>query len=164
MEKRDTRAVRIGLHDVAGLRWPKEPITGDGKRLETAVPLPRLPWSTAAVTVPLGETAARGVDRVTRLRKIFGFGVAPVIVAIFVVADVLFLWGHFGNLRPPGSLFLLMGLAGVVLILTGLIPDAVARFTGTPFVTRNTLRFPSARAEVVDQLAKLNPKATIDGQ
>ena len=164
MDKRDTRAVRIGLHDVAGLRWPKEPIAGDGKRLETAVPLPRLPWSTAAITVPLGETAARGVERVTRLRKIFGFGVAPIIVAIFVVADVLFLWGHFGNLRPPGSLFLLMGLAGVVLILTGLIPDAVARFTGTPFVTRNTLRFPSARAEVVDQLAKLNPKATIDGQ
>jgi len=164
VDKRDTRSVRIGLHDVAGLRWPKQPITGDGKRLETAVPLPRLPWSEAAVTIPLGETAARGVERVTRLRKIFGFGIAPIIVAIFVVADVLFLWAHFGNLRPPGGLFLLMGLAGVVLILTGLIPDAVARFTGTPFVTRNTLRFPSARGEVVDQLAKLNPKATIDGQ
>jgi hypothetical protein len=164
VDKQGTTAVRISLHHVSGLRWPKQPIAGDGRRLEVAVPLPRLPWSTAAVTVPLGESAARGVARVTQLRKIFGYGVAPVIVAIFVVADVLLLWGHFGDLRPPGSVFLILGLIGVVLILTGLIPDVVARSTGTPYVTRNTLRFPSARADVVAQLVKLNPKVDIDAQ
>jgi len=164
VEKQDTTTVRIGLHELSGLRWPKQPMAGDGKRLEVPVPLPRLPWSTAAVTVPLGETAARGVARVARLRKIFGFGIAPAIVLIFVVADVLLLWGHFGDLRPPGELFLILGLVGVVLILTGLIPDVIARITGTPYVTRNTLRFPAARADVVAQLVKLNPKATIDAQ
>ena len=157
-------AVRIGLHELSGLRWPKQPLVGDGKRLEVAVPLPRLPWSAAAVTVPLGETAARGVARVARLRKIFGYGVAPLIVLLFVLADVLLLWGYFGDLRPSGSLFAVLGLAGVALILTGLIPDLVARLTGTPYVTRNTLRFPAARADVVAQLVKLNPKAVIDGQ
>ena len=157
-------AVRIALHQLPGLRWPKQPLAGAGKRLEVAVPLPRLPWSSAAVTVPMGESAARGVARVTRLRKIFGYGVAPVIVALFVVADVLLLWARFGDLRPSGSLFLALGLVGVLLIGTGLIPDAVARSTGTPYVTRNTLRFPRARADVVAQLVKLNPKCDIDAQ
>jgi hypothetical protein len=161
VDKQGTTAVRIGLHQVSDLRWPKPPIVGDGKRLDVAVPLPRLPWSGASVTVPLGETVVRGIDRVTRLRRIFGYVIAPLIIAIFVVADVLFLWGHFGHLRPSGSVFLLMGLAGVVLILTGLIPDAVAEATGTPYVTRGKLRFPRARIEVVEQLVKLNPKATI---
>jgi hypothetical protein len=161
VDKQGTKAVRIGLHQVSDLRWPKQPIAGDGKRVQAEVPLPRVPWSAASITVPLGETAVRSIGRVTRLRRIFGYGVAPVIIALFVVADVLFLWGHFGHLRPSGSVFLLMGLAGVVLILTGLIPDTVARITGTPYVTRNTLRFPAARADVVEQLVKLNPKATI---
>jgi hypothetical protein len=160
-DKQGATAVQIGLHQVSGLRWPKQPIAGDGKRVQAEVPLPRVPWSAASVSVPLGETAVRSIDRVTRLRRIFGYGIAPVIIALFVVADVLFLWGHFGHLRPPGSVFLIMGLSGVVLILTGLIPDAVARATGTPYVTRNTLRFPRARAEVVEQLVKLNPKAAI---
>jgi hypothetical protein len=164
VDKQGTTAVRIGLHEVSGLRWPKQPIAGAGARLDVSVPLPRPPWSEAAVTVPLGETAAHGVARVTRLRKIFGYGVAPVVVLLFVVADVLLLWGRFGDLRPPGWLFFTMGLVGVVLILTGLIPDVVARATGTPYVTRNTLRFPAARADVVAQLVKLNPKATIDAQ
>jgi hypothetical protein len=158
----DTTAVRIGLHEVAGLRWPKEPLTGDGDRETTAVPLPRLPWSRAAVEVPLGASAARRVERVTRLRKIFGYGVAPVVVLLFVVADVLLLWGRFGDLRPPGSLFASLGVVGVALILTGLIPDAVARRTGAPYVSRSQLRFPAARGDVVRQLVKLNPKATIE--
>jgi len=164
VEQQDTTAVRIGLHEVSGLRWPKQPIAGTGPRRDVAVPLPRLPWSQAAVTVPLGETAARGVALVARLRKIFGYGIAPVVVLIFVVADVLLLWGRFGDLRPPGSLFLVLALVGVVLILTGLVPDVVARLTGTPYVSRNTLRFPAARTDVVAQLVKLNPKATIDAR
>jgi hypothetical protein len=164
VDKQGTTAVRIGLHQVSDLRWPKAPIAGDGKRVEAAVPLPRLPWSGAAVTVPLGETAVSAIGRVTRLRKIFGFGIAPVIILLFVLADVLLLWGHFGSLRPGGPIFGVFGLAGVVLILTGFIPDAVARATGTPYVTRNTLRFPRARVDVVDQLVKLNPKATIDAR
>ena len=158
-----TTAIRIGLHEVAGLRWPKEPVSGDGARQAVAVPLPRLPWSTAAVEVPLGASAARGVARVLTLRKIFGYGVAPVVVALFVLADVLLLWGHYGSLRPSGSLFLILGLVGVVLILTGLIPDTVARVTGTPYVSRGQLRFPAARTDVVRQLAKLNPKVEIAG-
>jgi hypothetical protein len=44
----------------------------------------------------------------------------------------------------------------------GLIPDVVARSTGTPYVSRNQLRFPAARDEAVGQLAKLNPKATLE--
>jgi hypothetical protein len=162
VDKQGTTAVRIGLHEVSSLRWPKQVIAGDGQRRDVAVPLPRLPWSQAAVSIPLGETAAAGVARVTRLRKIFGFVVAPVIVLLFVLADVLLLWGRIGSLNPPGSLFAVLGLVGVVLILTGLIPDLVARATGTPYVTRNSLRFPRARAEVVAQLIKLNPKAVIE--
>ena len=164
MSNEGTTAVRIALHQLSGLRWPKQPLAGDGKRLEVAVPLPRLPWSSAAVTIPLGESAARGVARITQLRKIFGYGVAPVIIALFVVADVLLLWARFGDLRPPGWLFLVLGLVGVALIGTGLLPDAVARSTGTPYITRNTLRFPSARADVVAQLVKLNPNCDIDAQ
>ena len=162
METQGTTAVRIGLHEVAGLRWPKQVLAGDGAREAAAVPLPRLPWSGAAVEVPLGASAARGLERVTRMRKIFGYGVAPVVILLFVVADVLLLWGRFGDLRPPGALFLAMGVAGVLLILTGLIPDAVARATGTPYVTRGQLRFPKARADVASQLMTLNPRAGIE--
>jgi hypothetical protein len=161
VEKPDTTAVRIGLHEVSDLRWPKQPLAGDGAREATAVPLPRLPWSATAIEVPLGASAARGVERVTRLRRIFGYGVAPVVILLFVAADVLLLWGRLGDLRPAGWVFLVMGVVGVLLILTGLIPDAVARATGTPYVTRGQLRFPAARADVVRQLVKLNPKATI---
>ena len=157
----DTIAIRIALHDVVGLRWPKQPLTGDGACRPVAVPLPRPPWSTAAIEVPLGASAASGIARVLTLRRAFGYGVAPLVVVLFVVADVLLIWGHYGSLRPPGSLFLVMALVGVLLILTGLIPDAVARATGTPYVTRGQLRVPAARADVVRQLVKLNPKATI---
>jgi hypothetical protein len=162
VEKQGTNAVSIGLHEVSDLRWPKQPLAGDGAREATAVPLPRLPWSGAAIEVPLGASAARGVERVTTLRRIFGYGVAPVVILLFVVADVLLLWGRLGDLRPPGSVFLVLGVVGVLLILTGLIPDVVARSTGTPYVSRNKLRFPAARADVVQQLVKLNPKATIE--
>jgi hypothetical protein len=158
-----TTAIRIGLHEVAGLRWPQQVLTGDGKRETAIVPLPRLPWSAAAIEVPMGESAARSVERVTRLRKIFGYGVAPVVILLFVVADVLLLWGRFGDLDPPAGLFAVMGVIGVVLILTGLVPDAVARGTGAPYVARDQLRFPKARPDVVAQLAKLNPKVKIDG-
>jgi hypothetical protein len=160
---KETTVIGIGLHEVAALRWPKEPVSGDGARQTVAVPLPRLPWSTAAIEVPLGASAARDVARVLTLRKIFGYGVAPLVLAVFVVADVLLIWGHYGSLRPSGSVFLLLGLLGVVLILTGLIPNTVARITGTPYVARNQLRFPSARTDVVRQLAKLNPKVRIAG-
>ena len=88
MGKQGTTAVRIGLHEVSGLRWPKQPLTGDGARENTAVPLPRLPWSNAAIEVPLGASAARGVARVTTLRRIFGYGVAPLIIVLFVVGGV----------------------------------------------------------------------------
>jgi hypothetical protein len=162
VKKQDTNAVRIGLHEVSDLRWPKQPLAGDGAREITAVPLPRLPWSGAAIEVPLGASAARGVERVTQLRRIYGYGVAPVVILLFVLADVLLLWGRFGDLRPPGWVFLMLGGVGVLLILTGLIPDAVARYTGTPYVTRGQLRFPAARSDVVEQLLKLNPKATIE--
>jgi hypothetical protein len=159
----ETTPIRIGLHEVAGLRWPKPVLTGTGNRATVAVPLPRLPWSKAAIEVPVGETAARSLDRVTRLRKIFGYGVAPAVILLFVVADVILLWGRFGDLNPPGSLFGVMGAIGVLLVLTGLVPDAVARATGAPYVARDSLRFSKARPEVVAQLAKLNPKVTIDG-
>ena len=162
MGKQGTTAVRIGLHEVSGLRWPKQPLTGDGARENTAVPLPRLPWSKAAIEVPLGASAARGVARVTTLRRIFGYGVAPLIIVLFVVADVLLIGGRFGDLKPAGWVLAVLGLVGVLLILTGLIPDAVARATGAPYVTRGHLRFPAARADTVAQLVKLNPKATIE--
>jgi hypothetical protein len=154
--------VRIGLHQVSDLRWPKQPLTGDGKTESVAVPLPRLPWSSAAVRVPLGASAVRDIARVTTLRRIFGYAVAPVIILLFVLADVLLLWGRFGDLHPPGGLFAVLGVIGVLLILTGLLPDVVARRTGTPYVFRNQLRFPAARADVVQQLQKLNPKAAIE--
>jgi hypothetical protein len=163
VEKQDRVAVSIGLHEVSGLRWPKRPLTGDGARETVEVPVPRLPWSSAALPVPLGASAAGDIARVTRLRKIFGYGVAPVIILLFVVADVLLLWSRLGDLNTPRSLFAIMGVAGVLLILTGLIPDAVARATGTPYVTRSHLRIPAARREVVAQLVKLNPKAHIVG-
>ena len=75
----------------------------------------------------------------TRLRKIFGYGAAPLVVLLFVVADVLLAWGRFGDLNPPTVTFAVMGVAGVMLIRSGLAPDAVAH------------------------LVKLNPKATIEG-
>jgi hypothetical protein len=49
-------------------------------------------------------------------------------------------------------------------ILTGLIPDQVARITGVPYVARSRLRFSKARADVVDQLVKLNPRVTVERQ
>ena len=126
------------------------------------MPLPRLPWSTAAVEVPLGATAARGVERVARLRKIFGYGAAPLVIAIFIVADVLLIWTVAGDLRVPGTTYAVLSVAGVLLILTGLIPDAVARSTGVPYVSRSLLHFPAAPDDVVAQLVKLNPKATVE--
>jgi hypothetical protein len=162
--KQDVTRVRIGLHEVTGLRWPKEPLSGDGAREDTAVPLPRLPWSRSAIRVPLGATAARGVERVTTLRRIFGYAVAPVIIALFVVADVFLIGGRIGGFEPSGTIFLVLGLVGVVLILTGLLPDVVARLTGTPYVNRGHLRFPAARPDAVAQLVKMNPKATIQTQ
>jgi hypothetical protein len=158
-----TTAIHIGLHELARLRWPKETLCGDGPRTDVAVPLPRLPWSTAAVTVPLGESAAQGVARVLTLRKAFAYGVAPVVIAIFVVADVLLLTGRFGSLHLPGTIFAVLGVVGVLLILTGLLPDAVARATGTPYVSRGQLRLPAARVDAARQLAKLNPKVDIVG-
>ena len=162
MGDQGTAGARIGLHEVKGLRWPREPLAGGAPGRPTDVPLPRLPWSTAAIEVPLGASAARGVERVTRLRKAFGYGVAPTVILLFVVADALLLWGRFGDLRPPGWLFTALGIAGVVLVATGLIPDLVARATGTPYVARNQLRFPAADTAALDQLIKLNPKATIE--
>lgn len=164
VEKQRTTSVRIGLHEVAGLRWPKQPLTGDGPRRDTAVPVPRLPWSTAAIQVPLGASAADGVARVTTLRKIFGYGVAPVVLLLFVIADVLLIGGRLGGFAPASTVFQVIGVVGVLLILTGLIPDAVARATGTPYVSRGHLRFPAARPEVVAQLVKLNPDASIETQ
>ena len=163
MGTQGTTPIRIGLHQVAELRWPKQLLAGDGKREVKAVPLPRLPWSTAAIEVPMGETAAVSLDRVTKLRKIFGYGVAPAVILIFVIADVILLWGRLGDLKPSGTIFAVLGVVGVVLILTGLIPDAVARATGAPYVSRNTLRFSKADTAVVAQLVKLNPKAKIEG-
>jgi hypothetical protein len=161
--KADKIAIHIGLHDLSGLRWPKEPVSGTGPRRPTTVPLPRLPWATTAIEVPLGESAAGDIARVLTLRKAYGYVVAPIVIALFVIADVLLLWVHYGSLHPPGPLFLWLGLAGVVLVLTGLLPDVVARFTGTPYVSRNRLRLPAARTEVVKQLAKLNPQVEIGG-
>ena len=155
-------AVRIGLHRVADLRWPKQPLTGDGPRTMVAVPLPRLPWATTAIEVPLGESATHGIERVTRLRKIFGYGVTPVVILLFVVADGLLIRSRFGDLQLPGRLLAVMGTVGVLLILTGKIPDAVARARGVPYVTRNVLHVPAARARVAAQLVKLNPNASID--
>jgi hypothetical protein len=158
-----TTAIRIGLHEVAGLRWPQQVLAGDGERRTTAVPLPRLPWSKAAIEVPMGESAARAVARVTRLRKIFGYGVAPTVILLFLIADGLLLWGRFGDLKPPTVVFAVLGVVGVLLILSGFVPDAVSRATGAPYVARDQLRFPKARPEAVAQLIKLNPKVTVDG-
>jgi hypothetical protein len=159
----ETSSINLGLHDVAGLRWPKEPLSGDGRSEKVAVPVPRLPWSTAAIEVPLGASAARHVERVTGLRKIFGYGVAPVVIALFVIADVLLLWGRFGSLNPPSWVFSLFSVAGVALILCGFIPNLVARASGTPYVSRGRLRFPAARNDVLEQLVKLNPQVEISG-
>ncbi|MFI5931720.1 hypothetical protein [Actinoplanes sp. NPDC051494] len=158
MGTQETTPITIGLHEVSRVRWPRQSLTGDGKQVKVAVPLPRLPWSSASVEVPMGESAQAGVDKVTQLRRIFGYVVAPAVIALFVIADGLLLWGRFGDFRPDGTLFAVLGVLGVVLILTGLIPDAVARATGTPYVTRGTLRFPRARTDAVEQLAKLNPQ------
>jgi hypothetical protein len=49
----------------------------------------------------------------------------------------------------------------VLVILTRLIPDQVARITGTPYVSRGQLRLPAARADVVRQLVTLNPSAAV---
>jgi hypothetical protein len=156
-------AITVGLHEVSGLRWPKEPLTGDGPREKVAVPLPRLPWSTAAIEVPLGRSAAGGIARVLTLRRIFGYGAAPLVIVFFVIADVLLLAGRFGSFRPSGGIFLVLGVGGVLLILSGFLPDVVARATGTPYVTRHKLRFPAARADVARQLAKMNPQVEIGG-
>lgn len=156
-----TTGIRIGLHELADLRWPKQPLAGEGKRQDIAVPLPRLPWSTTSVTVPLGASAAADIARITRLRRIFGYVVAPVIIALFVVADVLLLVGRSTSYDPPGGLFLAFGVAGVVLILTGLLPDQIARVTGTPYVSRGQLHLPQARADLVAELIKLNPRVSI---
>ena len=91
-----------------------------------------------------------------------GFWVHNAEILLFLVADALLIWGRFGDLAPSGGIFAVLGVTGVLLILTGLIPDAVARATGTPYVSRNQLRFPAAPPEAVSQLAKLNPKATIE--
>jgi len=155
-----TTAIRIGLHEVGDLRWPKQPLSGDGAREDTDVPLPRLPWSRAAVRVPLGASAARGVERVTRLRKIYGYGVAPLVVLLFVVADVLLI----AKVRTPGTVYLVLGVVGAMLVLSGLIPDQVARRTGVPYVNRGHLRIPAARVEGVRQLRKLNPAAAIESR
>ena len=157
-----TTAVRIGLHDVAAMRWPKRPLSGDGPREIVPVPLPRLPWATTAIEVPLGESAARGVERVVRLRRIFGYVIAPVAIVLFLVADALLIWSLVGDFQPPRRLFAVMGTVGLLLILTGKIPDAVARRSGTPYVSRNRLHFPAARRDVAAQVVKLNPKAEID--
>lgn len=159
----ETTAIHIGLHEVAGLRWPKEPLCGTGPRQEVAVPLPRVPWSKAAIQVPLGAGAASGIARVLTLRRIFGYGVAPLVVVLFVAADALLIGGRYGSLRTPGVVFLVLGGAGVLLVLSGLLPDVVARATGTPYVSRNRLRIPAARTAVVRQLVKLNPKVEIGG-
>jgi hypothetical protein len=158
-----TTAIRIGLPDVAGLRWPRPVLAGDGERETAAVPLPRLPWSKAAIEVPMGRSAAQAVARVTRLRKIFGYGVAPTVIVLFLIADGLLLWGRFGDLKPPTVVFAVLGVVGLLLILSGFVPDAVSRATGAPYVARDQLRFPKAPPEAVAQLVRLNPKVTIDG-
>jgi hypothetical protein len=154
-------SIRIGLHEVAGLRWPKQPLAGEGKRQDVAVPLPRLPWATTSITVPLGASVVADIARITRLRRIFGYGVAPVVVALFVIGDGLLLYGRHSDFTPPSWLFLIFGVVGVLLILSGLLPDRIAQMTGTPYVSRGQLRLPRARADVVDQLVKLNPDVTI---
>jgi len=159
----ETTAIHIGLHEVARLRWPKEPLCGTGPRQDVTVPLPRVPWSKAAIQVPLGAGAARGIARVLTLRRIFGYGAAPLVIVLFVVADVLLLGGRYGSLRTPGPVFLIIGAAGVLLVFSGLLPDVVARATGTPYVSRNRLRIPAARTAVVRQLVKLNPRVEIGG-
>jgi hypothetical protein len=53
---------------------------------------------------------------------------------------------------------------GVLLILAGLVPDVVARVTGTAYVNRGHLRIPAARPDVVAQLVKLNPRASTGTQ
>jgi hypothetical protein len=161
-EQHDVTAVRIGLHEVGRMRWPKQPLTGDGPRVDTAVPVPRLPWSTAAIQVPLGASAAGGIARVTLLRRIYGYGVVPVIFVLFVTADVLLIGGRLGGFNPPGQLFRVLGGIGFLLILTGLIPDAVARATGTPYVKRGQLRIPRPARTRSQQLVKLNPKVSIE--
>src|ERR1700753_3217795 len=132
VDKQGTTSVRIGLHEVADLRWPKKPLSGTGPRKAPVVPVPRLPWSRAAITVPLGASVTDGIERVTRLRKLYGYGAGPLVIAIFVVADVLLL----AKVPTPGTVYLVLAIVGILLILTGLIPDQVARSGGVPYVSR----------------------------
>jgi hypothetical protein len=158
----ETIEVRIGLHDVRGLRWPKRPLTGDGPTETVAVPIPRLPWSRAAVDVPLGASAARKVEQVTRLRKIFGYGVAPLIAVLFVAADLILIIGATDTTPAGRRLVGYLGVAGVLLIALGLVPNVVARRLGAPYVSRGQLRMTAAAPDVVQDAVRLNPKASIE--
>jgi hypothetical protein len=158
----ETIDVRIKVADLKTVRWPKKPLAGDGDRELTPVLLPGMPWSTAAVDVPLGATAARKVARVRLLRRIYAYVVVPLIVLLFVVADVLLILGALGTLHVGRQFLGYLGGVGFVLALTGLLPNAVARFTRTPHVAGAHLRIPAARPEVVKDAVRLNRKGVIE--
>jgi hypothetical protein len=153
--------VRIKLADLAGIRWPKRPMAGSGDRVLAAVPLPGAPWSTAATEVPLGADVARRVARVASLRQVYGRVVVPLIVALFVIADVILILGVTGTLSTGRHVIGYLGGLGFVLVLTGLLPNAYARLTKTPHAAAGRLTIPNAHADVVEDAVRLNKSGVV---
>jgi hypothetical protein len=158
----ETIDVRIRLADLNGIRWPKRPLVGDGERRVVPVLLPGPPWSRASVDVPLGATAARKVERVTTLRTLYGRFVVPLIVLLFVVADVILVLGLIGTVRSGRPVIGVLGGAGFVLVLVGLLPNAYARLTRSVRTGAGWLHLPDARADAVREVTRLNRKGVIE--
>jgi hypothetical protein len=163
-EKQDQGAVdvRIKLADLAGVRWPKRLLAGDGERVPAAVPLPGAPWSRAAVEVPLGADVARRVARLSNLRQVYGRVILPLVVALFLIADAILILGTTGNLHGGRQVIGYLGGLGFLLVITGFAPNAYARFTRTPHASGGRLVIPAARAAVVKDAERLNRKGVFE--
>jgi hypothetical protein len=153
--------VRIKLADLATIRWPKRPMAGTGDRVLAAVPLPGAPWSTAATEVPLGADVARRVARVASLRRVYGRVVVPLIIVLFLTADVILILGVLGTLTGGRQVIGYLGGLGFLLVVAGLLPNAYARFTRTPHAAAGRLTIPDAHAAAVKDAVRLNKAGVI---
>jgi hypothetical protein len=164
-EEHDSQAtvdVRIKLADLVGIRWPKRLLAGGGERVAAAVPLPGAPWSTATVEVPLGADVARRVQRLGRLRQVYGRVIVPLVVALFLLADAILILGATGTIDGGRHVIGYLGGLGFLLVLTGFLPNAYARFTRTPHTSGRRLTIPGARPDVVKDAERLNRKGVFE--